>query len=93
MKVTISDKGQVVVPKRLRDMYGWTPGTELNVSEADGGVILQAAAADIEDQFPPITVEEFLKRVIKVDKPLPNDEQIQQLLDTEAVKRFNATRR
>lgn len=34
----MSEKGQVVVPKAVRDRLGWLPGTDLDVIETEGGV-------------------------------------------------------
>jgi antitoxin PrlF len=37
MKSTMTVKGQVTVPKELRDTFGWKPGDEVEfVLEADG---------------------------------------------------------
>ena len=41
----MSAKGQVVIPKVLRDARGWEPGTELVVEAAGDGVTLRAAVA------------------------------------------------
>jgi AbrB family looped-hinge helix DNA binding protein len=43
MKTTrISSKGQVVLPKSLRESQNWESGTELAVEVMDGGVFLRA---------------------------------------------------
>jgi AbrB family looped-hinge helix DNA binding protein len=43
MKTTrISSKGQVVLPKSLRESQNWESGTELAVEAIDGGVSLKA---------------------------------------------------
>jgi AbrB family looped-hinge helix DNA binding protein len=42
MKTTrISSKGQVVLPKSLRESHKWDSGTELAVEATDGGVFLR----------------------------------------------------
>ncbi|MEM9554515.1 MAG: AbrB/MazE/SpoVT family DNA-binding domain-containing protein [Acidobacteriota bacterium] len=38
----LSTKGQVIIPKEIRDRQGWTSGTQLTVRELDGGVELRA---------------------------------------------------
>ena len=43
-KTKVSTKGQVILPKALRDKYRWTPGTELNVEETPDGVLLTPAS-------------------------------------------------
>lgn len=40
----VSTKGQVVLPKSVRDMQRWEPGQELEVINAGGYVILKKAA-------------------------------------------------
>ena len=42
-KTTVSTKGQVILPKAIRDKHKWTPGTELNVEETPEGVLLTPA--------------------------------------------------
>lgn len=40
----VSTKGQVVLPKAVRDAQQWAPGQELDVINAGGYVILKKAA-------------------------------------------------
>ena len=37
---TVSSKGQVVIPRALREKYGLTSGTRLEVAESDDGLVL-----------------------------------------------------
>jgi AbrB family looped-hinge helix DNA binding protein len=37
---TVSSKGQVTIPKRVRDRYGWTAGTEVAFELRDEGALL-----------------------------------------------------
>ncbi|MBL8932738.1 MAG: AbrB/MazE/SpoVT family DNA-binding domain-containing protein, partial [Kineosporiaceae bacterium] len=39
MKVTVSEKGQVTIPKQLRDRLGIEPGQQLEFSEEDGRLV------------------------------------------------------
>ncbi len=39
MKTTVSEKGQITIPKRLRDRLGLRPGTVLDFEEIDGRLI------------------------------------------------------
>ena len=39
MKAIVSEKGQVTIPKRLRDRLGLRPGTVLDFDEAEGRLI------------------------------------------------------
>ncbi|HEX7671047.1 MAG TPA: AbrB/MazE/SpoVT family DNA-binding domain-containing protein [Polyangiaceae bacterium] len=49
----LSAKGQVVIPKSVRDASGWRPGLELVVEVTEGGVVLRpralTRARDAED--------------------------------------------
>ena len=39
MKTTVSEKGQITIPKRLRDRLGLRPGTVLDFEEAGGRLV------------------------------------------------------
>ena len=39
MKTTVSEKGQITIPKRLRDRLGLRPGTILDFDETDGRLV------------------------------------------------------
>jgi AbrB family looped-hinge helix DNA binding protein len=39
MKTTVSEKGQITIPKRLRDRLGLQPGTVLDFEEAGGRLV------------------------------------------------------
>ena len=41
-RTRISSKGQIVIPKQIRDRHRWGPGTELAVINAPGGVRIEA---------------------------------------------------
>ncbi len=41
----VSAKGQVVIPKDVRDRLKWSPGTELEVVDGPAGVMLRAKPA------------------------------------------------
>ncbi|MEA3041771.1 MAG: hypothetical protein QOC65_1260 [Sphingomonadales bacterium] len=40
---TVSTKGQVILPKDIRDHRRWEAGTKLIVQDTEGGVLLKAA--------------------------------------------------
>jgi AbrB family looped-hinge helix DNA binding protein len=67
---TVSTKGQVILPKAIRERRKWRPGTRLVVEETADGVLLKAAPlfspSRPEDVFgmlrysgPPKTVEDM----------------------------------
>ncbi|MBI5142139.1 MAG: AbrB/MazE/SpoVT family DNA-binding domain-containing protein [Nitrospirae bacterium] len=49
---TLSSKGQVIIPKSIRDSHHWLPGTEFVIEETAEGIILKTAkpfqATDVE---------------------------------------------
>lgn len=59
----LSTKGQVILPKTVRDERGWKPGTKLTVEETPDGVLLKR-----EPLFPPTTLEEVYG-CLKYDGP------------------------
>lgn len=50
MTTAVSEKGQVTIPKRVRDQLGIRPGTALTFS-AVGGKLVASKAADADDVF------------------------------------------
>jgi AbrB family looped-hinge helix DNA binding protein len=50
-RTRLSSKGQVIIPKDVRERHGWRPGAELEVEEHGDAVVLRAAQA-----FPRTTV-------------------------------------
>jgi AbrB family looped-hinge helix DNA binding protein len=54
METTIlSTKGQLILPKTIRDARAWGPGTEFTVQETEDGILLRPAGlfpeADLEE--------------------------------------------
>jgi antitoxin PrlF len=45
MRSTVSEKGQITVPKRLRERLGIRAGDQLDLTEEDGKLILRKALA------------------------------------------------
>jgi AbrB family looped-hinge helix DNA binding protein len=52
-RTRVSTKGQVILPKAIRDKRKWVAGTELTVEETSEGVLLRAAPC-----FAPTKVED-----------------------------------
>lgn len=44
----LSTKGQLILPKEIRDQHGWRPGTELEVEDR-GDVVVLRAAGDVPE--------------------------------------------
>jgi AbrB family looped-hinge helix DNA binding protein len=92
VRVRLSSKGQVVIPKSVREAHGWEEGTEFDLVDSAGAVTLQPVRK-FDPRFPPISVEEFLASRIKIDRPFPTDTEIEETMLEEAGRRFDATRR
>lgn len=52
-KTRLSSKGQVIIPKQVRERHGWREGTELEVDDSGDAVILRASRP-----FPQTTIED-----------------------------------
>ena len=52
-KTRLSSKGQVIIPKTVRDRQGWRPGVELEVEDREDLVVPRSATP-----FPPTTFEQ-----------------------------------
>ena len=37
----LSSKGQIILPKTVRDMHHWAPGTDFSVEDTGDGVVLR----------------------------------------------------
>jgi antitoxin PrlF len=48
MKAVVSEKGQVTIPKQVRDRLGIAPGQELDFSDEDGRLV----ARKVQDRSP-----------------------------------------
>jgi len=62
-KTRLSSKGQVIIPKAVRERQGWQPGTELEVEDQGDVVVLRRAPL-----FPRTTFEE-VRGCLKYDGP------------------------
>ncbi len=57
VRVQVNAKGQIVIPKVLRDAYGIEPGSEVLVGEQDNRLVIerkmtQAEMAEALEKFP-----------------------------------------
>ncbi len=51
MSVTLSSKGQLVIPKPIRDALGLEEGTRLHVTVAEGKIILEPETASLIERL------------------------------------------
>jgi AbrB family looped-hinge helix DNA binding protein len=52
---TLSSKGQVILPKEVRDARQWKPGTKFTVEPVENGVLLRPLK-----RFPPTKIEDLI---------------------------------
>jgi AbrB family looped-hinge helix DNA binding protein len=66
-KTKVSTKGQVILPKAIREKHKWKPGTELNVEETPNGVLSTPTR-----HFAPTKLEDvagMLRHKVRIDHP------------------------
>jgi len=51
----LSSKGQIIIPKTIRESWNWKPGMEFSVEESGEGIVLRPLRA-----FPRTTVNDLL---------------------------------
>ena len=75
----LSSKGQVIIPKDIRDEHGWRPGTTFEIEDTPGGLLLRpkpvAPATTVDEVFgclayggPPISIEQMGEAVAEEAK-------------------------
>ena len=77
----LSTKGQIVIPKALREARGWHAGMALTVQEVPEGLLLRPAAQEV--LFPPTTIDHGVGSA-RYKGPALSDRDIAQALDKKA---------
>ena len=90
-RAKVSSKGQVVIPKQIRDDLGIVEGSEIEFVQ-QGRAVFVRPVEDFDPRYPKLPAGEFMKHVIRIDRPFPTDEEIDQAMLGEAARRFDATR-
>lgn len=88
-RAKISTKGQVVVPKEVRDAEGWVAGTELEFVKERGDIVVRSVRS-VDPRFPPTTWKELRKARIKYDGPPVTIEDMDKAVLEEAARRWDA---
>ena len=81
-KTRVSTKGQVILPKAVRDKRNWRAGTELNIEETPEGVLLTAARP-----LSPTNFEDVFGCLGPVDRTI-SDEDMREAVLAEARRRY-----
>jgi AbrB family looped-hinge helix DNA binding protein len=55
MTTRLSTKGQLIIPKEIRERHGWEPGIELEIEDRGDSILLRRAA-----DVPATTLEDLL---------------------------------
>jgi AbrB family looped-hinge helix DNA binding protein len=75
MNVRLSTKGQLVIPKEIRERHGWTPGCRLEVEDRGDAVVIREAVA-----APPATRLEDLVGCLGYEGPVVSVEQMDEAI-------------
>jgi AbrB family looped-hinge helix DNA binding protein len=74
-KTTLSSKGQLVLPKALRDRKQWNPGTKLILEDVPEGVMIKRV--ETKKKY---TVDDLVG-ILKYDGPPLSEEEIERRID------------
>jgi AbrB family looped-hinge helix DNA binding protein len=78
----LSSKGQVVVPKTIRDALGWRPGLDLSIEKGNDCVVIRRRRS-----VPTRTVEE-VAGCLKYDGPRVSLEDMDRAIEAELRERW-----
>lgn len=81
-QTTISSKGQIVLPKAIRDKRRWKAGMRLTVEERPEGVLLKPA-----EKKKKLTIAD-LRGIVKYDGPPRSVEEMNAAIDEEFRRRY-----
>lgn len=79
-RTRLSSKGQVIIPKVVRERHGWRAGVEFEVEDRGNAVVLRQIGP-----FPRTTIEEAYG-CLKYDGPAATVEEMDEAVMREALK-------
>lgn len=85
----LSSKGQVIIPKSVRDAKGWNEGIEFVVEERPDGVLLKPKVAK---PFLPTSIEDVFG-ILKYEGPPVTIEDMETAIDAERAERWKRKNR
>ncbi|HQR53032.1 MAG TPA: AbrB/MazE/SpoVT family DNA-binding domain-containing protein [Burkholderiales bacterium] len=77
----LSSKGQIILPKAVREAHRWQPGTEFIVEDTGDGILLRPARS-----VEPTRLEDVAGR-LRVDGPVRTVEEMEAAIATELKER------
>jgi AbrB family looped-hinge helix DNA binding protein len=77
----ISTKGQIVLPKAVRDRHGWPHGQIMEVVDMPGGVMLRAKLSQDDAKLTGQILERMRRRAKAYNGPPLDDEAIKAAVD------------
>lgn len=90
-RVKLSSKGQIVLPKAVRDAHGLKAGSEVELVDDGENIVLRPVRSTTVIKR--ISMEEFLAKRTRYDGPPITDEMMRKAIDEEARRRWNAKNR
>ena len=81
----LSTKGQIVLPKTLRDAHGWPPGIEFEIEDRPDGILLRPVRL-----FPPATADQVFASLHHQGPP-KTIEEMEGAIEREAKRNFSAS--
>jgi AbrB family looped-hinge helix DNA binding protein len=89
VRARISSKGQLVLPKAVRDAFGLVAGSEVDIETKGGGIVLTPLPKKARKKY---TFEE-VAGFLKYDGPPVTLEDMERGIEEEARRMWNAERR
>ena len=77
----LSSKGQIILPKAVREAHRWQPGTEFTVEDTRDGILLRPTRSAA-----PTRIEDVAGR-LKVDGPARTLKEMEAAIDAEVKER------
>jgi len=82
----LSSKGQIILPKAIRDSRAWNPGTEFTIEESGDGILLRPAA-----RFPATHLDE-VAGCLRTGRKAKTDAQMRAAVRREVMRRHDRSR-
>jgi AbrB family looped-hinge helix DNA binding protein len=82
VRTTVSSRGQVVLPKEIREKRRWKAGTKLTVEDRPDGLLLKPVEAKKK-----LTLDDF-RGIVKYKGPPRSVEEMNAAIEAEVRRRF-----